>query len=323
MSLPVPPPLALRASRSWLVLAGALAWFAVPAAAPAQTDRPNIIVILADDLGVEKLRCYGGNTVQTANGTFAIQTPRLDELASEGVRFTNAYANPICTPTRVELLTSRYTHRNYVGFGQFPATGNYTTNEITFAHLLRDAGYATCGTGKWQLDVDTKIHMGNLGFQEYAQRRNPGGNYYGAHFDTHAGPVTTNATTYTEDYSSAFLMDFITRNRDTPFLVYYPMYLIHAPLTERPPGAAAGPAGYEYYAEMLTYMDTVVGRIVDHVDALGIGDRTLILFMGDNGSTYPSTLTDGTVHPGTKGSMKQPGTHVPLQGVWLEAHSMG
>src|SRR5690606_20710757 len=98
--------------------------------------RPNIVLILADDLGYECLGCYGGNSYKT---------PRLDELAATGVRFQRAYALPLCTPTRAQLMTGKHNFRNWQAFGVLDP------NEKTFGHYMKEAGYRTCISGKWQL----------------------------------------------------------------------------------------------------------------------------------------------------------------------------
>ena len=118
-----------------LLVAGLVASWSVPAAF-AQTARPNIVLVMADDLGYETLGAYG---------SASYRTPELDRLAEDGVRFTHTYSQPLCTPSRVQIMTGRYNHRNYTNFGVLPK------GEITFAHVLRAAGYATAVGGKWQL----------------------------------------------------------------------------------------------------------------------------------------------------------------------------
>lgn len=102
----------------------------------ASEAKPNILLIMADDLGIEGLRCYGGESYQT---------PNLDRLAAGGIRYTHAYAQPLCTPTRVQIMTGKYNHRNWLCFGILDPA------ERTFGHLMQDAGYATAIAGKWHL----------------------------------------------------------------------------------------------------------------------------------------------------------------------------
>ena len=122
--------------RRFLASAGALAALGGSAAAAPASRRPNVVLILADDLGYECLGC---------NGSAAYKTPHLDELARTGARFTHCYSQPLCTPTRVQMMTGRYNFRNYTVFGIL------RQGEHTFAHMAKDAGYATGVFGKWQL----------------------------------------------------------------------------------------------------------------------------------------------------------------------------
>ena len=114
-------------------------------------SKPNIVLIMADDMGYE---CVG------ANGSTFYKTPHLDRLAASGMRFEHAYSQPICTPSRVQIMTGRYNHRNYTRFGHLAST------EITFANVLRKAGYKTCIAGKWQLRGGFEA-PGKFGFDEY------------------------------------------------------------------------------------------------------------------------------------------------------------
>lgn len=114
-------------------------------------NQPNIVLIMADDLGYETLGCYGGKDYNT---------PNLDALASKGVRFEHCYSQPLCTPSRVQILTGRYNHRNYEQFGYL------NPKEVTFANLLKNAGYKTCIAGKWQLGGDART-IQDFGFDEH------------------------------------------------------------------------------------------------------------------------------------------------------------
>ena len=130
------------------------------------TRRPNVILIMADDIGVEGLNCYGGTSYRT---------PRLDQMAAEGQRFTQAYAQPLCTNTRIQLMTGLYNNRNWLYFGCLDPTAK------TFGHWMKDAGYSTCIAGKWQLQSydppgfpgselrrDKGMKVWNAGFDEYS-----------------------------------------------------------------------------------------------------------------------------------------------------------
>lgn len=273
--------------------------------------QPNVILIMVDDFGYECI---------TANGGESYQTPVIDKLAATGLRFENCHVQPLCTPTRVQLMTGRYNVRNYINFGRLLRT------ETTFGHLMKNAGYATGICGKWQLcgEVDSPQHFG---FDEaclWQQTRrppryaNPGLEYNGAEKDfTHGeyGPTLVND----------FALSFITKNRERPFFLYYPMILTHNPFQPTPDSPDWDPTissenkqqSPKHFAEMTAYMDKMVGRVVAKLDELGIRDNTLLLFLGDNGTnTGITSRFKGTDYKGGKGSTNFHGTHVPLIASW-------
>ncbi len=291
-------------------------------------ERPNIVLIMADDLGLECLQCYGGTSYQTR---------RLDQLAAEGLRFTHAYSQPLCTPTRVQLMTGRYNHRNWISFGILDPQAK------TFGHLLRDAGYRTCITGKWQLQSYDPPDFPNA-----ARRRGIGMKVTDAGFEEHClfhswhtedkGSRYANPTYYRNgklehadgkygpDISVDFALDFMQRHRDEPMFVYYPMSLPHWPMVPTPDSEEwADPAqrldeSTDYFPDMVAYMDKVVGRFVDGIDKLGLKDNTLVLFYGDNGTDrrITSKLGDKDVQGG-KATPAQTGIRVPLIARWPAA----
>jgi arylsulfatase A len=293
-----------------VLLAGA-ALPAAPGSTAAAAERPNLVLVMADDFGYE---CVG------ANGGQSYQTPNLDRLAAGGVRFENAHSYPLCTPTRVALMTGRHNVRNYLNFGTLPRT------ERTFAHVLKAAGYATGICGKWQLgkEVDSPRHFGfdesllwqqtrrppryvNPGLErDGVEKEYPGGSY---------GPTLIND----------FALDFMTRHQDQPFFLYYPMILTHDPFQPTPDSADwdAGAQGenvnrdVKHFAEMTSYLDKMVGRLDAKLAELGIRENTLLLFLGDNGTSPKVTSRlQGRDYPGGKGSTKANGTHVPLIASW-------
>jgi arylsulfatase A len=282
-------------------------------AAHAQARTPNVVLIMADDFGYECVR---------ANGGTSYRTPHLDALGAGGVRFTHAYATPLCTPSRVQLMTGRYNCRNYVRFGQFPF------GERTFAQLLKEAGYATLIAGKWQLAGGYE-GPGRVGFDEYCLwqlfAENMGSRYAAPklHADGRLLPNLQNR--YGEDVFREHVEAFITRNRERPFLVYWPMALTHAPFEptpdSRPGGPAAGPANFP---DMVAYLDKTVGALVAVLEKHGLRDDTLILFTGDNGTGKPITSTlDGRQVRGDKGNTTTLGTHVPLIASWPRGGAKG
>ncbi|HEX6962237.1 MAG TPA: sulfatase-like hydrolase/transferase, partial [Lacipirellula sp.] len=186
-------------------------------------QKPNIVLIMADDFGYE---CV------TANGGESYQTPQLDKLAAGGMRFEHCYVQPVCTPTRVQLMTGLHNVRNYFSFGKIGRDAR------TFAHLLKEAGYATGIAGKWQLGRAKNLPQ-VLGFDEaylwqHTRRppryANPGLELNGEERDFSKGE-------YGPDLINEFALDFITRHKDGPFLLYYPMLLTHSPFQPTPDSA--------------------------------------------------------------------------------------
>jgi arylsulfatase A len=290
-------------------------------AAAQRAGKPNILLIMVDDLGYECLGSYGSKEYET---------PHLDELARTGLRFTHCYSQPLCTPSRVQIMTGRYNHRNYKAFGYLDPA------EVTFGNVLRDAGYATCIAGKWQLngieefpnweDASRPVHFG---FDEYClwqltKKRNEGERYANPLVEQSGQPATLRSDQYGPDVFCDYLLDFVERKSGQPFFAYYPMALTHCPFWPTPDSPAwADPSarrpGHEYWGEaenfgdMVKYMDKTVGRLVQKLDALGIRDDTLIIFTTDNGTDKPITskLGDRNIKGG-KGEFTDAGTRVPL-----------
>ncbi len=276
-------------------------------------SQPNIILIMADDLGYETLEYNGGSSYIT---------PNLNALAGTGVRFTRAYATPLCTPSRVKIMTGKYNFRNYVRFGLLDQ------EERTFANLLKDAGYATAIAGKWQLDGGEESPH-HFGFDEYALWQIRSGDFWYRYKDPkvyrNGNFMDNNKGKYGPDVYTDFLLDFMQRKsaEEQPFFIYYPMCLVHDPFQPTPEQAnfqeytIQGLNHEAYFDDMMTYMDKIVGRIVDQLENLGIRDNTLIIFTGDNGTDQNVvSLMDGKVVRGGKGMPIERGTHVPLIASW-------
>ena len=296
-------------------------------------DRPNIILILADDLGVEGLNCYGGTSYRT---------PRLDKLASQGIRFTQAHAQPLCTNTRTQLMTGLYNHRNWLYFGCLDPKSK------TIGHYLQEAGYQTCIAGKWQLHSYDPLdypgaklrrgkgmHPKDAGFHQYSlwhtgHTEDKGSRYADPVIDEN-GKTRKYSGKYGEDVWVEFIQQFMAKQAKAkqPFFVYYPMALPHWPFVPTPQSKDWGieekmhpPLGttggdVKYFPDMVSYMDQVVGRIVDSLDDLGIADNTLIVYYSDNGTDQKviSKTVFGHVQGG-KGLTTDAGTHVPLIVRW-------
>jgi arylsulfatase A len=277
----------------------------------ADAKKPNIVLILADDLGYETLGADGGQSYKT---------PTLDTLAAAGMRFDRCYVQPLCTPTRVGLMTGMSNARNYIEFGAMEP------KSTTFGNLLQKAGYVTAMAGKWQLGRDKDLPK-QFGFDEAClwqhMRRapryaNPGLDYNGVKRDFKDGE-------YGPDLVSDFALKFIDDNKSKPFFLYYPMMLTHAPYQPTPDGPDWDPKARgeqvnhdnKHFADMVAYMDKLVGKVVTKLDDLKLRDNTVILFLGDNGTGVGiNSKLRGVDYPGGKGKTNARGMHVPLVANW-------
>ena len=269
--------------------------------------KPNVVLIMIDDFGYE---CV------TANGGESYQTPVMDALAAGGVRFEQCHAQPLCTPTRVQLMTGMSNRRNYTHFGHLDPT------QKTFGNYLKTNGYATCITGKWQLSNDF-AGPGLFGFDEYClwqlnrrpdRYKNPGLEINGKIFD-----YTKNE--YGPDIVNDYALDFIQRKKDEAFFLYYPMMLTHSPYDPTPDSPDYLESGKgknrNHFADMVAYTDKLIGKIVSRLDELKLREHTLILILGDNGTGKgtPSKFQGRDVKGG-KSSTTVWGTRVPGIANW-------
>ena len=290
-------------------------------------ERPNVVLVMADDVGRECFGCYGSTQYRT---------PSIDRLAAAGVQFMNCHSQPLCTPSRVKLMTGRGNAENYVAFSILKP------GLKTIGQYFQEAGYATAVCGKWQL-------LGSAGYAERFRFRGSWPEECG--FDRHClwqvaqrgdrywhpmlrtdGKLTQHGDdAYGPDVVARFAREFIRENREQPFLLYYPMMLVHDPFLPTPESPAdrnrkrAGKNRQANFEDMATHMDAIVGSLVDELVAQGVADDTLFLFCGDNGThkTIVSTL-DGREIRGGKGTTLNRGTHVPLVASWpgrAQAHA--
>ncbi len=275
---------------------------------------PNFVVIVADDLSATELGCYGH-----PGG----RTPRLDRLAREGMRFETCWATPLCTPTRVMLLTGKYGYRTgYYGIygGDWAPPVNHPMADVgqhpTFADALKSQGYATALAGKWQLSGTLPGLILDCGFDRYRvwafdryvseeirerdDWQRPGrARYWHPRILEDGEFRPTQESDFGPNLYTEFLLSFIAEAKDRPFLAYYPMRLPHRPWGAVPD--ARGRPGKKGFDANVAYLDSLVGRILDGLEANGLAGRTWVVFTSDNGSDQKG-----------KGSLTRTGVHVPL-----------
>lgn len=300
----------------WLLILVGMTW----------AKSPNIVLMMADDMGYE---CVGAN-----GGLYP--TPVLDGIAKSGMRFTNCFSTPLCTPTRVQIMSGKYNFRNYTHFGYLDPT---TT---TFGHLLKKGGYRTCVAGKWQLNGLSHNLAGNqdtqrpqaLGFDQsclwqVTQTVKSGERFADPLIEVNGRVMGKQIGKYGPDIFSDFICDFIRKHKDEPFFCYYPMVLVHNPFVPTPnsPAWKSGNrmrSDKRYFAEMVTYADGIVGKIIDTLHQEGLAENTLLIFTGDNG-TNRSIITP-TIHGPVKGAKAltiDTGIHVPMFAYWKDRIEAG
>ena len=341
-----------------LILCGLLITLSgtVRGAEPSKTSKPNIVYIMADDLGYAELGCYGQTN---------IKTPCIDRLADEGMRFTQHYSgSAVCAPSRCVLMTGRHTGHAYIrGNDELPERGDVwgdpklegqrplLPDTVTLGHVLQQAGYVTAAMGKWGLGgpgtTGAPNRQGFDLFYGYLCQREAH-NFYPTHLwhndrkELLEGNVRGNVTGehYSHDLIVEQALRFIRENRDRPFFLYLPFTIPHLALQvpddslaeydgafpEKPYDGKRGyqphPTPRAAYAAMVSRMDRDVGQIVDLLKELGLSENTLVIFTSDNGPTIKVGGADSDFFQsagplrGLKMSLYEGGIRVPMIARW-------
>jgi arylsulfatase A-like enzyme len=279
-------------------------------AAAAQTRPPNIVVIVADDMGYADIGVHGSRD---------IPTPNIDSLAAGGTRFTNAYVSgPYCSPTRAGLMTGRYPqrfgHEFNIGIGPSESDNGLPLSERTMADRLKAAGYRTAIYGKWHLGSADRFHPMSRGFDEFFGFLG-GGHSYLQPNPTGPNPMLDGRTPvrempYLTDALADRAVDFVRRNALRPFFLYLAFNAVHTPMhaTDKYLARFANIADEQRrtYAAMLSAMDDGIGRTIAALRAANLEENTLVFFFSDNGGpTMEGTTINGSSNAPLRGSKRQ------------------
>jgi arylsulfatase A len=276
----------------------------------AQNNKPNIIFVLADDLGIDGVSAYGADF---------FKTPVIDKLAKEGIRYTNAYTVPLCGPSRALILSGRYGFRT--GAVNQDMTGEIKPSAENFMpSILKKAGYATSMIGKWgQLPLDP----GAFGFDDYLRFFGSGSYVNEAgkkdKYVVNGKEAVLKDGEYMPDLMHDHMVNFLAKHKKDPFYLYYSLSHVHGEIVATP-DTKPGTSDYkDLYADNISYMDKLVGKLVHTLDSLQLRENTLIVFFGDNGTAGQAAVigrVQGQKLSGKKGTMQECGSLVPMIVNW-------
>ena len=267
-----------------------------------KTKKPNIIFILADDLGIGNISCYGSDQ---------FKTPNIDKLASTGMRFTHGYTAPLCGPSRALILTGRQPFRT--GTTNQDRVGKLEpSKEICLPSVLKTAGYTSLMVGKWS---QFPLQPADFGFDQY-MRFQASGKYWNTQpanksYTKNGEIVPLLDGEYLPDLMHNQVVDFISKNKNKPFFAYYSMSHIHGEILPTPDSK---PDSKDLYTDNINYMDKLVGKLVKALDSLKMRQNTIIVFVGDNGTAAEGAsraTVQGKKLSGKKGDMLECGSLVP------------
>ena len=293
-----------------------------------KSKRPNIVVIISDDMGYADIGCHGCKD---------IKTPSIDSIARNGVRFTNGYVScPVCSPTRAGLATGRYQQRFGHEYNTGPPPGGLRENvglpltEVTIANVLKSAGYATGAVGKWHLGMVPHFHPFKRGYDEFFGFLHGGHSYIDPSLGTFnpvlRGTEPVDEKEYLTDAFSREAVAFVERHRKETFFLYLAYNAVHTPMQapERYKDSFQhiADAKRRVYAGMLTAMDEGIGKLLSKLRELGIEDNTLLFFINDNGGPTANASNNGPFRA-TKGTMYEGGIRVPFMVQWPDRLKAG
>jgi arylsulfatase A len=270
-------------------------------------EKPNIIFILADDLGIGNVGCYGSDHYKS---------PEIDKLAATGTRFTHCYTAALCGPSRAMIMTGRYAFRN--GSSNQDACMVMPNKELQLGRSFKSAGYTTSFIGKWgQLPGDPD----EAGFDD-SLRFNGSGVYWSQKpekpekYRANGKELELGVKEYMPDLMHEQAVRFIEANKEKPFFLYYSMVHVHGDIQPTPDSP---PDSKDLFGDNILYMDKLVGKLIAHLEALELRENTLVIFMGDNGTgkgQNPLSTIRGKMLSGMKGSMLECGGLVPMIANW-------